>query len=42
MKFQYLIMVDLLRRGKKIGWKDGFRAIWEIIKFNLFDGKEDK
>jgi glycosyltransferase involved in cell wall biosynthesis len=21
--------------GKKIGWKDGVRAIWEIIKFNL-------
>lgn len=22
--------------GKKIGWKDGVRAIWEIFKFNLF------
>lgn len=22
--------------GKKIGWKDGFSAIWAIIKFNLF------
>ncbi len=22
--------------GKKIGWVDGMRAIWEIIKFNLF------
>lgn len=22
--------------GKKIGWKDGIKAIWEIIKFNLF------
>lgn len=21
--------------GKKIGWKDGLKAIWEIIKFNL-------
>ena len=21
--------------GKKIGWKDGVRAIWEIVKFNL-------
>ena len=30
------------KEDKKIGWKDGFRAIWEIIKFNLFDGKEDK
>lgn len=22
--------------GKKIGWKDGFRAIWCIIKYNVF------
>lgn len=22
--------------GKKIGWKDGFSAIWAIIKYNLF------
>lgn len=22
--------------GKKIGWKDGFRAIWCIIKYNMF------
>lgn len=22
--------------GKKIGWKDGIKAIWEIFKFNLF------
>lgn len=22
--------------GKKIGWKDGFSALWAIIKFNLF------
>jgi len=22
--------------GKKIGWKDGFRALWCIIKYNLF------
>ena len=22
--------------GKKIGWKDGFAAIWAIIRFNLF------
>ena len=21
--------------GKKIGWRDGFRAIWCIIKYNL-------
>lgn len=23
--------------GKKIGWKDGAKAVWEIIKFNLLD-----
>jgi len=23
------------KEGKKIGWKDGFSAIWSIIKFNL-------
>ncbi len=22
--------------GKKIGWKDGFSALWSIVKFNLF------
>ena len=22
--------------GKKIGWKDGFQAIWSIVRFNLF------
>lgn len=22
--------------GKKIGWKDGFSAIWSIIRFNIF------
>lgn len=22
--------------GKKIGWRDGFRAIWCLIKYNLF------
>ena len=25
--------------GKKIGWKDGFRAIFCILKYNLFPGK---
>jgi hypothetical protein len=25
--------------GKKINWKDGFRAIWCIIKYNLFSRK---
>lgn len=25
--------------GKKIGWKDGFRAIWCILKYNLFSKK---
>ncbi len=23
--------------GKKIGWRDGFEAIWCIVKFNLWD-----
>jgi len=23
--------------GKKIGWRDGFRAIYCILKYNLFD-----
>jgi glycosyltransferase involved in cell wall biosynthesis len=23
--------------GKKIGWKDGFEAIWSILKFNVWD-----
>ena len=22
--------------GKKIGWKDGFRALWSIAKYNLW------
>ena len=22
--------------GKKIGWRDGFRAIYAILKYNLF------
>jgi dolichol-phosphate mannosyltransferase len=25
--------------GKKIGWRDGFRALWCIIKYNLFNNK---
>ncbi len=28
--------------GKKINWKDGFRAIWCILKYNLFDKKTFK
>lgn len=28
--------------GKKIGWKDGFRAIYCIIKYNIFDRKAFK
>jgi hypothetical protein len=23
--------------GKKIGWRDGFRAIWCILKYNVFN-----
>ncbi|MBE0502334.1 MAG: glycosyltransferase family 2 protein, partial [Desulfuromonadales bacterium] len=26
--------------GKKIGWKDGFRALWCIIKYNLLQGEK--
>jgi len=22
--------------GKKIGWRDGFRALWCILKYNIF------
>lgn len=25
--------------GKKIGWRDGFRAIWCILKYNIFSRK---
>ena len=25
--------------GKKIGWRDGVAAIWQIIRFNLFTRK---
>jgi len=24
------------KEGKKIGWRDGFRALWAIAKYNLF------
>lgn len=27
------------QEGKKINWKDGFRAIWCILKYNIFDRK---
>ena len=30
------------QEGKKIGWKDGFRAIWCIFKFKFFDRKTFK
>ncbi|MFN6152845.1 MAG: glycosyltransferase family 2 protein, partial [Planctomyces sp.] len=23
--------------GKKIGWKDGFQALWCIVRFGLMD-----
>ena len=22
--------------GKKIGWRDGFAALWAIVRYNLF------
>jgi glycosyltransferase involved in cell wall biosynthesis len=28
--------------GKKIGWKDGFRAIWCIMKYNMWDRRNFK
>jgi len=28
-----------LRRGKKIGWRDGFRALWCIFKYNFLRGQ---
>ncbi|MDI6797571.1 MAG: glycosyltransferase family 2 protein, partial [Desulfatibacillaceae bacterium] len=30
------------QEGKKINWKDGFRAIWCILKYNLFPRKAPK
>lgn len=27
--------------GKKIGWRDGFRAVWCILKYNLRPGKQE-
>ena len=27
--------------GKKIGWRDGFAALWHIIRFNCFTSLED-
>lgn len=27
------------KEGKKINWKDGFHAIWCILKYNIFDRK---
>jgi hypothetical protein len=29
-------------QGKKIGWKDGFRAIWCIFKYNVWNRKHLK
>jgi glycosyltransferase involved in cell wall biosynthesis len=28
--------------GKKINWKDGFRALWCVLKYNVFDRKYQK
>ncbi len=28
------------KEGKKINWKDGFRAVYSIIKYNLFSGEK--
>src|SRR5436190_12259155 len=28
--------------GKKINWKDGFSAIWTILRYGLFDDRENE
>ncbi len=28
--------------GKKIGWRDGFRALWCILKYNVFANRKQK
>ncbi|MEW6348530.1 MAG: glycosyltransferase family 2 protein [Thermodesulfobacteriota bacterium] len=30
------------QEGKKISWKDGFRALWCIVKYNLLDSRGRK
>ena len=30
------------KEGKKIGWKDGIRAVWEIIKYNFLELEQTK
>ncbi len=25
------------KEGKKISWKDGIKALWQVVKYNLFD-----
>ena len=29
------LAIRVEKEGKKIGWKDGIRAIWCILKYNL-------
>ena len=28
-------MAEAMEEGKKIGWRDGFRAIWCIFKYGI-------
>ena len=30
------------REGKKIGWKDGFRALWCLLKYTLKEPSQRK
>jgi len=36
MKLEFLIMEEVMKKVKKIGWKDGFWAIYCIFKYGIF------
>ena len=38
MKCQFLTMVELMKKGKKIRLQDGLDALWYLIKFNVLIG----
>ena len=35
----YSVLLGLDEDGKKIGWKDGFRPLYCILKYNIFTRK---
>lgn len=35
MKLEFHTMAEPMPKEKKISWKDGFRALWCIAKYNL-------